>query len=96
MQPQRQSIGKINTLFHRQEEYCWVSQVVKHASPRPRIGEAGTYRAIYQPEVPSFWAFWRRARVRAKGGCRLREVNRMGGGSGLGSGHLESIECPRR
>jgi NAD(P)-dependent dehydrogenase (short-subunit alcohol dehydrogenase family) len=34
-------IGKINTLFRRQEEYCWVSRVVKHASPRSRIGESG-------------------------------------------------------
>ena len=31
-------------------------------------------------------------RVPAKGGCRLREWNRLGGGRGLGSGHWESIE----
>ena len=30
--------------------------------------------------------------VPAKGGCRLREWNRVGGGRGPESGHLESIE----
>jgi hypothetical protein len=28
--------------------------------------ESGTYRAMHQPEAPSFGAFWRLARVRAK------------------------------
>ena len=51
--------------------------------------ESGTFRAIHRPEAPGFWAFWRLAWVRAKGGCRLRELNRRGGGNGLGSGRLE-------
>jgi hypothetical protein len=58
--------------------------------------ESGTFRAIHWPEAPGFGAFWRLARVKAKGDCRLRELNRMGGDIGWGSGHLESIECPRR
>jgi hypothetical protein len=44
--------------------------IVNHASLGP---ESRTFRAIHRPEAPSFWAFWRRVRVRAKkGGCRLR------------------------
>src|SRR5919108_546355 len=41
--------------------------------------ESGTSQAIHRPEVPSFWVLWRLARVRAKGGYRLRGVSRMGG-----------------
>src|ERR671914_2819788 len=44
--------------------------------------ESGTFRAIHRPEAPSFWAFWRLARVRAKGECRLREMNRLESGIG--------------
>ncbi len=53
------------------EEYCCVSRVVKHASPRSRTGESGTFRAIDRPSVPNFEAVWRRARVKVKGDCRL-------------------------
>jgi hypothetical protein len=41
-------------------------------------------------------AVWRLGQARAKGDGRLRELNRMGEDIGWGSGHLESIECPRR
>ena len=37
-------------------------------------------------------AFWPLGGVPAKGGCRLREWNRVGGGRGLGSGYWESVE----
>lgn len=58
--------------------------------------ESGNFRAIHWAEAPGFGAFWRLARVKAKGDCRLRELNRLEGDIGWGSGHLESIECPRR
>jgi hypothetical protein len=64
--------------------------VVKYASRRSRIGDF--FRAIHRSEAPGAGAFWPLTRVRAKGGCRLRELNRMGGGSRPGSGHLESVE----
>ena len=41
-------------------------------------------------------AFWPLGRVPAKGGCRLREGNRVGGGRGLGSGHWESYGMSAR
>ena len=41
-------------------------------------------------EGPGSGAFWPLGRVPAKGGCRLREWNRVGGGRALG--HWESIE----
>ena len=31
-------------------------------------GKSGHFRAMHWPEAPGFGAFWRRARVRAKGG----------------------------
>lgn len=38
--------------------------------------ESGNFRAIHRPEASGFGAFWRLARVKAKGDCRLRELNR--------------------
>jgi hypothetical protein len=40
--------------------------------------ESGTFRAIHRPEAPSFGAFWRLARVKVRGECQLREMNRIG------------------
>jgi hypothetical protein len=56
--------------------------------------ESGTSQPIHRPEVPSLWAFWRRVRVRAKGGYRLREVNRRGGGSGLYTNSYTPFKIP--
>jgi hypothetical protein len=78
-------VGKINALFRRQEKYCWVSRVVNHASLGP---ESGNFRALHRPEVPNFGTVCRLARVRAKEEGRLREVNRIEWGIGLGSGHV--------
>jgi hypothetical protein len=78
-------VGKINALFRRQEKYCWVSRVVNHASLGP---ESGNFRALHRPEVPNFGTVCRLARVRAKEECRLREMNRIEWGIGLGSGHV--------
>ena len=63
--------------------------VVKYASRRSRIG---IFRAMHRSEAPGSGAFWPLWRVQGKGGCRLRELNRMGGGSRPGSGHWESVE----
>ena len=57
---------------------------------------SGNFRAIHRPEAPSFGAFWCLARVKAKGEGRLRELNRMEGGIGWRSGHVEESEVPRR
>jgi len=63
--------------------------VVKYASRRSRIGD---FSGDHRSEAPGSGAFWPLTRVQGKGGCRLRELNRMGGGSRPGSGHLESVE----
>jgi hypothetical protein len=61
----------------------------------PVLGlESGHFLALRRPQALRFGAFWRPGRAQAKGGCRLREMNRIESGVGLGSGHLESIEWP--
>ena len=54
--------------------------VVKYAS-----------RAIHRSDAPGYGAFWPLTRVQAKGCCRIRELDRMGGDSRPGSGHLEPV-----
>jgi hypothetical protein len=64
---------------------------VKHANPRPQVRD---FSAIHWPEAPSFGAFWRLARVKAKGDCRLRGLNRIARrakGAGVGSCFLLNI-----
>ncbi len=46
---------------------------------------SGIFRAIHRSEAPGSEAFWPLRRVQGKGGCGLREWNRMGGGSRPGS-----------
>ncbi len=60
--------------------------------------EAGRFRAIHpihRPEPPGLGTFWHLGWMQPKGEGPLRELNH-GGGVGFGSGHLESIEWPRR
>jgi hypothetical protein len=57
--------------------------------------EPGNCRAIYWPEAPSFGVFWRLSRVRAEGGCWLRELNRVEWGIGWRTGGFEEREVSR-
>ncbi len=57
-----------------------------------RVQDAGCSGPFSRPRHPAPGAFWPRERVPGKGGCRLGELNRLGGGRGLGSGPLESVE----
>ena len=62
--------------------------VVKYASRRSRIGDFSGDSPVRGARIRAFWPL---RRVQAKGDCRLRELNRMRGGSGW-EGHLESVE----
>ncbi len=55
--------------------------VVKYASRRSRIGDFSGDSSV---RGAGSGAFWPLRRVQGKGGCRLRELNRMGGGIGAG------------
>jgi hypothetical protein len=55
---------------------------VKYASRRSK--DAGYFRPFSRLRRPAPGAFWPRARVPAKEGCRLGELNRLGGGRGRG------------
>jgi hypothetical protein len=44
--------------------------------------ESGSFRAMNRPSVPNFEIVWRLARVKVKGDCRLRELNRIESGIG--------------
>jgi len=56
--------------------------------------ELGDLRARPPSERSIFGAVWRRARMRAEGGCWLRELNRVEWGIGWRSGGLEEREVP--
>ena len=79
-------------LFRREEEYGWTWWVVKYASRRSRIGDFSGDSSVHRSEAPGSEAFWPLTRMQAKGGCRLRELNRTGGGVALGSGRYEEVE----
>ena len=63
--------------------------VVKYASRQSRIGDFSCDSSVRGAQIRAFWPL---RRVQGKGGCRLRELNRMGEGSPPGSSHLESVE----
>ena len=63
--------------------------VVNDTIRRSRMRDVRGASAVRCPDPVAFWPL---GGVPAKGGCRVREWNRMGGGRGLGSGHLESID----
>jgi hypothetical protein len=58
----------------------------------PSVRDRGFFRAIHRSEAPGSGTFWPLRRVQGKGGCGLKELDRMGGGSRPGLGHLESVE----
>ena len=88
-----QGIRKTNALFRQEEQYCCASKL---SNMRVLGLQLGTFRSLHRPEALCFGAFWRLGRAQAEVDCRLRGVNRTGGGVGLGSGQLESIDWPRR
>jgi hypothetical protein len=61
--------------------------VVKYASRRSRTGDVSGDSSVRGARIGGRFGL-----VHGKGGCRLRVLNRMGGGSRPGSGHLESVE----
>jgi hypothetical protein len=56
---------------------------------RSKIGEFSGDSSVRGAQMRAFWPL---TGVQAKGGHRPRELNRMGGGSRPGSGHLKSVE----
>jgi len=63
--------------------------VVNDTNRRPGCG---MFWAVPRSEAPGYGDVLASGGVPAKGGCRLRKWNRVGGSPGLGSGHLDSIE----
>ncbi len=79
----------LNALFREEAQYRWAIEL---SNMRVLSLELGTFRTLHRSEAPCWATFWRLGRVWPTGDCRLRVLNRPGGGIGLESGYLESIE----
>jgi hypothetical protein len=64
--------------------------VVNDTIRRSRIRDVSGASAVRGARIGERFGLSGKSRPREA--CRLRELNRMGGGRGLGSGHLESVE----
>jgi hypothetical protein len=74
-----------NKRLFRQTEAYWQSSELSNTGI---LGlESGTFRAIQRTDAPNCETVWHLARVTVKGDYRLREINRMGWGTGWKSGH---------
>jgi hypothetical protein len=59
---------------------CPATGLVSVSNTRVFGLESGHFLALRRPQALCFGAFWRPGRAQAKGGCRLREMNRIESG----------------